>query len=356
MKDYYQILGVSRGASQDEVKKAFRKLAHEHHPDKGGSEAKFKEVNEAYSVLGDEKKRKQYDTFGSADPHSSGSAGGFGNGFGGFDFSGFSQGFGGADGMEFDLGDVFSSFFGGGGRQKRGKDVRVLMDVSFKDAIFGSKQRIKLYMQAACGTCKGSGTAEGSKRVTCKSCNGAGKKSAVKQSILGSIRTTVVCDVCHGVGTVPEKLCGTCKGSGITKQDVSHDIDIPSGANNGDEFVIRGKGEAAPGVPAGDLYITLRVAPDKNWKRAGHDLHTTITIPFSSSLSGDTIKIEALDGSVEVEVPPLSRNGDQVIVKGKGVPSGRSRGNIVAHLDIKMPKKANDTVRDFAKKLREEGN
>jgi molecular chaperone DnaJ len=358
MKDYYQILGVPRGASHDDIKKAFRKLAHEHHPDKqGGNEAKFKEANEAYSVLGDAEKRKRYDTFGSADAHAGGGGFGGGQGFGGFDFSGFSQGFGNGDGVEFDLGDVFSSFFGGGGRQpKKGKDIRVMLEISFKDAVFGSKQRIELHMPAQCTTCKGTGAAEGSKRVTCKTCNGAGKKTTMKQTILGAVRTSAVCDACHGVGTVPEKPCPTCKGSGVHRRDVSHEIDIPAGANDGEEYVIRGKGEAAAGLQSGDLFIRLRVQQDKRFKRHGADLHSTVTVPLSSTLVGETISFAALDETIDVTIPACSRNGDEVIIKGKGVPQGRSRGNLVIHLDVKMPRKANDTIRKLAEELKKEGN
>jgi molecular chaperone DnaJ len=353
MKDYYAILGVSKTASQDEIKKAFRKLAHEHHPDKGGDAAKFKEANEAYGVLGDEAKRKQYDTYGSAGPR--GGAGGPGAGFGGFDFSGFQQG-NGFGGVEFDMGDIFSSFFGGGGRERRGKNIEVLAELSFKEAIFGSKQVIELYAPSKCTTCEGTGCSKGTARVMCKECAGKGKKASVKQTMLGAIRTTETCSVCHGAGTVPEKPCADCKGAGVTKRKIRHEVDVPAGADNGDRYVVRGAGEAIEGGPSGDLIIVVRVKKDKKFERDGVDIVTELEIPLSASLMGEKIEFDSVDGPITIEVPPLSRHGEEVVVRGKGVPHGRSRGDLRVSLSVAMPRKPSKVMKDLAEALKKEGN
>ena len=356
MKDYYAILGVPKTASQDEIKKAFRKLAHEHHPDKGGDAAKFKEANEAYSVLGDQAKRKQYDTFGSAGPRG-GFGGQGGQGFGGFDFSNFAQGGFGQSGVEFDLGDVFSSFFGGGGgRQRRGKDVEVLVDLPFKEATFGTKQVIELFVSAKCATCEGHGTAKGHARVMCKECGGKGKKATVKQTMLGAIRTVENCSACHGAGTIPEKPCADCKGSGVTKRKVRHEVDIPAGTDDGDRYVVRGAGEAIEGGPSGDLIIIVRVRKDKRFQRDGADLVATVSVPLSTLLVGGSIPFETLDGAINLDVPAMSRHGEEIVIRNKGVPHGRSRGDLRISIDAALPKKPSKAIRELAEKLKEEGN
>jgi molecular chaperone DnaJ len=359
MKDYYKILGVEKGASQDEIKKAFRKMAHQYHPDKqGGDEAKFKEANEAYSVLGDDAKRKQYDQFGSAGPGMGGNGFQGGQGFGGFDFSQFSQGFGGQNGnFEFDLGDVFSSFFGGGqsARTKRGDDVQVTLDLDFKESVFGATKTISVYLPTKCSTCDGHGAEPGSAVDQCKTCGGQGKVRHSRQSILGAIQTVVECPDCHGRGTIPRVKCPKCKGAGITKEQVSFDVKVPPGTSDGDTLRVPGKGEAIRGGTNGDLYARLRVRNATKFKKQGNDLVTSLDVPLSDSLLGAKVPLSTLDGDVTLDVPAGARHGDVLRIKGKGVPSGRSRGDILVTLDVKVPKKLSKKAKELAEELKKEG-
>jgi molecular chaperone DnaJ len=281
-KNYYELLGVTKSASKEEIKKAFYKLAAKYHPDKkGGDEAKFKEVNEAYQVLSNDQKRKEYDTYGqtfSGAGSQGGSGFGQGQGFGGFDFSGF-QGFNQGDfqDMDFDLGDIFGDIFGGGGfgggqREKRGRDMSLEMDISFEESVFGVERNVLISKISKCKTCAGSGAKTGTKMETCKKCNGKGKIQDIKRTIFGAMQSVRMCDDCHGKGEVPKEKCETCKGHGVLNQKEDIKISIPAGINSGEVIRMGGMGEAVQGGKSGDLYVKILVKPHKTWKREGNDL------------------------------------------------------------------------------------
>jgi len=345
-KDYYNILGVSKNASQEEIKQAFRKLAHKHHPDKaGGDEAKFKEINEAYQILGDDKKRKQYDQFGSA-AFEGFQGGGAGQGFGGFsggagpgsawDFSGFSSG-----GFE-DLGDIFGDIFGGGGRRQqksRGQDIQVDIELSFRDSVFGVDKNITLTKSSACGRCGGNGAEPGSSMNTCRTCDGAGIEIATERTILGVMQRKRTCSTCHGIGEVPKKSCSTCNGEGIEKRQRTLEIKIPSGVENGSILRVRGEGEAIKHGQAGDLFVRIHVKSDPRFKREGADIFSKAKVGFTQAALGDTIEIETIDGKVELTIPAGTQSGTEFRLKGKGVQMSRGRGDQFVTVQVITPKK-----------------
>ncbi len=264
-KDYYNLLGVNKNASKEEIKLAFRKLAHKYHPDKkDGDEAKFKEVNEAYQTLSDDKKRAQYDQFGAGYQNfGGGQQHQGGQGFGGFGFSGFQNG----GGAEFDFGnlnDIFSDFFGGGmggGRQehRKGRDISTEMQISFTDALLGVEKRISINKVSTCEICKGNGAKPGVKMHTCKKCNGQGQVREIKKTFLGSISSTRLCDECLGEGEIPEAKCDNCKGAGVLKKDTEIKVNIPSGILSGENIRISSMGEAVKNGKTGDLYINIKI-------------------------------------------------------------------------------------------------
>ena len=360
MKDYYQVLGIERGASEDDVKKAFRKLAQKYHPDKkGGDEAKFKEVSEAYSVLSDKKKRAEYDTFGRA---GAGAQGGFnGNPFGGaagFDFSNF-QGFSGGNGQgfEFDLGDIFGDVFGGGGaRQNRGRDISIDLELPFRDSIFGAERRMLISKMGTCPTCDGSGAKKGSKQTTCTICNGKGAIRETRNSFFGAVTTQRVCSKCNGKGTVPETPCEACRGAGILKREEEIRVSVPAGVSDGEMIRMPGRGEAISGGQSGDLYVKLHVKQDPKFTREGTNLTTTLPIRMTDAILGASYSIDTLDGSETIEVPSGVAHGDVIRVRGKGVPTGRNnRGDLLVRIAVEFPKKISKQARAIAEKLREEG-
>lgn len=351
-KDYYEILGVQKGASKDELKKAYHKLAHKYHPDKNkGDDSKFKEVNQAYQTLSDDQKRAQYDRFGTDGPQ------GFNpnqGGFGGFDFSG--QG-----GMEFDmgdLGDIFGDFFGGGGRrqQKRGRDISTEIDLTFEESIFGVKRTILLSKQSVCDICKGTGGKVGTKMDTCKTCNGNGQIREMKRSILGTFETRKTCDACHGQGKTPAEKCSECSGKGVrTKQD-EIEINVPVGINAGEMVRMTGLGEAIQGGQAGDLYIKINVRSHGTFKRDGLNLVMDLPIKLTDALLGMTYNLKTLEGNtVEVKIPEGINHGELLRVRGKGVPSTRGRGDIILRVQVQMPKKLSRKSKEVIEKLKEEG-
>ncbi len=352
-KDYYKILGIEKSASKDEIKKAFHKLAHKYHPDKsGGDEAKFKEVNEAYQVLSDDQKRTQYDQFGSAGPQMGG------GGFGGFDFSNFGGFQHGEGGFEFDLGDVFGDFFGGGrrSRQQRGSDLQTTISLTFKESIFGVEKEIRITKPSVCGTCKGSGAKQGTELHTCAQCNGVGSVRNIQRTILGSIATTQVCDKCHGTGKIPKDPCGTCKGKGVVTEPRTIKINVPAGIQNGETLRLGGMGEAVSGGKAGDLYVRVTVTPHKSIVRQGNDLVTQLSIKLSDALLGAQYAIETLDGQKAITVPAGTRVGDTVVLKGLGVPiSSSKRGNFIVQLTITLPEKLSKRAKEIIQQLKEEG-
>lgn len=358
-KDYYKVLGVERGASKDDIKKAFRKLAHQYHPDKNnGDDKKFKEVNEAYQILSDDQKRAQYDQFGSDFQGYGGGAQGnpFQGGFGGF------QGQGGFNVNFEDLGDLgemfgFGDIFGGGrARERRGRDIATELTISFKDAAFGTERRVLLTKTSACKTCSGSGAKPGSKKVTCKTCNGKGQVRETRNSFFGSIATTAVCSVCSGLGEVPEIVCATCKGAGIENRQEEVAIVIPSGIENGEMIRMTGMGEAVKGGTAGDLYIKVNVSPDPVFKRSGKDVYMTLPIKLTEALLGGQRTVASLDGTVKVEIPEGATHGQEIRVKGEGIPAERGRrGDMLVRLEIATPNKLSKKVRELVEKLKEEG-
>ncbi len=364
-KDYYETLGVNKGASKDEIKKAFYKLAHKYHPDKkGGNETKFKQVNEAYQVLSDDGKRSKYDQFGSQfENMGAGGYGGNAGGFGGFDASDFAGGFQNG-GAEFDFGnlnDIFSDFFGGGmggGKRevRRGRDISTEVQISFVDSIFGINRKILITKTSQCLTCKGSGAKEGTKMETCKHCNGQGKVREVKRSFLGNISSTKVCEECMGSGTVPKEICDTCKGKGVLRREEEVSIAIPSGIRDGEMIRMTGMGEAVSKGVTGDLYIKINVASHPVFKRDGHDLVMNLNLKLSDALLGTKYPIETLDGEIEVTIPEGVSINEILRVRGKGVPVEKNkRGDLLIKLNIKLPGRLSRKARETIEELKKEG-
>ncbi len=343
-KDYYKILGVDKSASQDEVKKAFRKKAHEFHPDKeGGDEAKFKEVNGAYQVLGDAKKRAQFDQFGDGfEQAGAGGAGGFGG------FSGFQGGTGGVHVDMDDLGDIFGGIgdmFGfGGGRGQRGQqrasDIKVRIELSFLEAVFGVEKELSIKKKIVCDHCKGNIAEPGTKIETCKTCNGTGRVAKVQRTILGNMQVQGICDTCQGEGKIYAKKCTKCHGSGTVEGVDKFKIKIPAGIDNGETIRLTGKGEAGVnGSPAGDLYVVVGVQPDKRWERDGSDIRTQEEISFTAAALGDKIKIETVEGNVNLKIPAGTQSGTIFKLRNKGIASlhGGGKGNHFVKVVVKTP-------------------
>ncbi len=383
-KDYYQILGVQKNASKDEIKKAFRKLAHEHHPDKtGGDDKKFKEANEAYSVLSDDQKRAQYDQFGSAGPGFGGGGSGsqgFG-GFDGFDFSGFGgQGFGGfgQDGVEFDLGDIFGGMFGGGRsartKEKKGSDIQVDIEISFEESVFGAEKEFSVHRTAECSHCNGSRSEPGTSMETCKTCDGAGQVTEIKRSVFGSFQSARACDACMGTGKIPKEKCKRCKGKGIESLKDSIKAVIPAGIEPGEMLRVAGKGEAITGGKTGDLYIKIHVKkPTGEYakhglKKDGLNLVMDMPIKLTDTLLGGDIDVETLDEKLTVSIPQGIRHGEVLRVRGKGVPHGpgsnnpsasrhpsTKRGDLMLHVKIEIPQKISRKAQKMIEELRGEG-
>jgi molecular chaperone DnaJ len=356
-KDYYQILGVDKKASKEEVKKAFRKLAHQYHPDKkDGNADKFKEVNEAYSVLSDDKKRAEYDTYGRTFAGGQGGQqGGFG-GFGGFDPSQFGQGAQWSGAFEdLDLGDIFGSFFGGKARQKRGRDISIDLELDFKDAVFGTERSVLLQKASVCENCKGDGAEPGSKLKTCPTCNGKGSVREVKQTFMGAFQSVATCNTCHGRGKVPEEVCSVCKGTGVRDARKEIKIVVPSGISDGEMIRITSEGEALSNGIAGDLYVKIHVKKHPQFLKEGDNLVTTLNIKLSDALLGSTYALETLDGKIDVQIPSGVAFGEVIRIKGKGVPRGRNRGDILAKVQIDIPKKLSKKAKEEIEKLKGEG-
>jgi len=361
MKDFYTILGIERTATADDIKKAFRKLASKYHPDKkGGDEAKFKEISEAYAVLGDQKKRSEYDAYG----HSfSGGGQQGGAGFGGFDWSQFSQGFGNAgQGFEFDLGDIMGGFgdiFGGGARggrdSHRGRDISIDAELSFEESIFGVTRKVLITKQAACTTCKGNGAAPGSELETCKHCNGNGKVRETRQSVLGTFATVRACEHCDGTGKIPKELCKTCSGHGVTRMEEEIEMKIPPGIESGEMIRMTGRGEGVKNGKAGDLYIKIHVRKHAHIMRDGTSLRSTLNIKVSDALLGAHYEVPTLDGAVKITIPAGIQSGEVLRIKGKGVPHGSSRGDFMVRITIPTPTKLSRNAKRLIEELRTEG-
>lgn len=355
MKDYYQVLGIERNASEDDIKKAFRKLAQKYHPDKkGGDEAKFKEASEAYAILSDKKKRAEYDMYGKTFAGS----GGAGQGFGGFDFSNF-QGFNNGQQFEFDLGDIFGEFFGGAGYQggvRRGRDISIDIELSFREAVFGIERTVLIAKVGVCDTCNGTGAKKGSPMRTCTTCNGKGDIQETRNSFFGTFSTRRECPRCHGKGETPETVCETCRGEGVVRKQEEIKIIVPAGVSDGEMIRMPGRGEAVQNGSAGDLYVKLHVKADPNFTREGNNLIMSLPVKLSDALLGADYRIPTLDGDTTVAIPAGITHGDTVRVRGRGVQSGRSsRGDLLVRVDIQFPKKLSKDAKDLIEKLRNEG-
>jgi len=327
-RDYYEILGVSRDADATELKRAYRKLALELHPDRNPdkeAEASFKEASEAYQVLSDPEKRGLYDRFGHDGPRGGGFGGGFSNM--GDIFSAF--------------GDIFGDMFGGlGGGSRgpaRGADLETRVELTLAEVAKGAAKELKIRRRVACSDCSGSGAAPGTSRERCQQCGGRGQ--VMHQQGFLMIQST--CPICRGEGTIVRKPCPTCRGSGLTIAEEKLQVSIPAGVEDGSTLRLTGRGEAAPGGgQPGNLYVTLQIANDPHFERDGADLHTQIVLSFPQAALGATLKAPSLDGEIEVAVPAGTQPGDTISLRGKGLPrlQGRGVGDLVVHLRLVVPK------------------
>lgn len=358
MKDYYQILGVKKNASKDDIKKAFRKLAHKYHPDKkSGDEKKFKEANEAYQILSNDQKRSEYDTYGRV--FSSGGAGQQSSGFEGFDFSNFegfqqgSQGF-----QDFDLGDIFGEFFGGSQKNQtiRGRDIAIDVELSFAESVFGTERSILLQKNSKCERCEGTGAEKGSEMNTCPTCNGRGRVKEAKRSLLGTITIEKTCGICFGKGKVPQKKCTQCQGTGVYRKEEEINISIPAGVEDGEMIRLSGMGEAVPGGSPGDLYAKVHVKKDPTFQRDGNDIRMDLNVKLTDALLGATYTIETLDGKIDLKIPAGIGFNEVLRIKGKGVSSQNSRrGDLLVRVKITFPNKISRSAKKIIEELKKEG-
>jgi molecular chaperone DnaJ len=349
MADYYELLGVSRTATADEIKKAYRQRAREFHPDANPDDTsaaeQFKKIAQAYQVLSDDQQRARYDRYGEA------GVGGAGAGPSAEDL------FGGG------LGDIFETFFGGGGGSPfgggrtrgpsgppRGQDIEVIADISFEQAVFGAEIDVSLKLPTRCGDCEGSGAGEGTKPVTCSDCGGSGQIQRVRQSLLGQMVTASPCGRCGGLGQVITTPCATCRGEGRVTSDKNYQVDVPAGVDSGSTLRLSGRGAVGPrGGGAGDLYVHLRVAPHPKFVREDHDLVTEVPISIAQAALGTQIELETLDGNEHLVVPPGTQPGREFVLRQRGVPHlrGRGRGDLRARVRVDIPTKLSDDEVDL---------
>ncbi len=360
-KDYYEVLGVNKNATDDELKKAYRKLAKKYHPDanpdnKKEAEAKFKEVNEAYETLSDPQKRRMYDQFGTADPSGAGFGGGpfGGNGYYQYTSSDFGD-FG-------DLGDIFSSFFGGGfGGQRassrrnngprKGEDLNLNIDISFEESFLGVEKEITITRQETCGICHGTGAKAGTSPVKCPTCNGTGQVTTFQNTILGRVQTTRTCNECRGTGEIIKEPCENCHGKGTVRKTPKVKVKIPAGINNNQTVVLKGEGN--PGIkggPSGDLYITVRVRKSSIYTREGNNVYCNIPITMTQAALGTDLEIPMVDGTKEkYKIPEGTQTGTEFTIRGKGFSSinSSSRGNFIFKIVVQTPKRLTKEQRDL---------
>jgi molecular chaperone DnaJ len=345
--DYYAVLGVDRSASSDDIKKAYRRLARQLHPDVNpdpATQERFKEVTNAYEVLTDPRKREVYDLGG--DPLST-------NGTGGPGF-----------GQSFSFTDIMDAFFSGAGspgggrgprsRTRRGQDALIRMTVELSDAVFGCTQELQIDTAVACPACNGGGTAHGGRFVPCDMCRGRGEVSSVQRSFLGQVMTTRPCPQCQGYGTVNPSPCHECAGDGRVRSRKTLRVKVPPGVDTGVRLQLAGEGEVGPGGgPPGDLLVELTVAPHPLFVRQGDDLHCTITLPMTAAALGTTVELETLDGPEPVTVPPGTQHGEQVLLRARGVPRlrGTGRGDLVVHVDIRTPTRLDERQEELLREL-----
>ena len=353
-KDYYEVLGVSKNASADEIKKAFRRLAVQHHPDKeGGDESRFKEINEAYEVLKDSEKRQRYDQFGHAGVGGA-SGGGGGNPFEGFNFNGQNVNFDFGDGG---FGDIFGSFFGGGRPQsRRGRDVETVLELSFEEAVFGVEKDIKLNIEADCEHCKGTGAEPGYNLKTCGTCKGSGQVITAVRTILGNIQQSQTCSTCHGSGKVPEKACSVCGGRGVKRMPKNIDLKIPAGIDDGATIRLREYGEAIVNGPKGDLYIHIRVKPHKIFTREGDIILSHEKIDMVTAALGGEASVKTVDGIVTMKIPAGTQSGTDFKLSGHGVahPKSSYRGPHIVTVIVETPTKLTKKQKELLEQFQEE--
>jgi molecular chaperone DnaJ len=352
-RDYYDILGVGKDASADEIKKAFRRAAVEHHPDRGGNETKFKEINEAYEVLKDSEKRKRYDQFG----HAGVGAGAAGDPFAGYGGAGQNINF---DFGDLGLGDIFSSFFGGGfgggprQRQARGRDVEAEVEIGFEDAVFGTESHLTIQLNDTCEHCKGTTVEPGYELKTCDQCKGSGQVVTVTRTIFGNIQQATICPKCHGSGKIPEKVCSVCHGKGTESKRQTILLKIPAGIDDGATIRLREHGEAVANGPKGDLYVNVRVKPHKHFTREGDLILSEEHIDMVEAALGTEIEVATVDGPIRMKVPAGTQSGSDFKLSGHGVPhlKGSSRGahivTIVVDTPTKLTKKQQELLQQFA--------
>lgn len=360
-RDYYEVLGVSKNASADEIKKAFRRAAVKHHPDKeGGDEVKFKEINEAYEVLKDDKKRQRYDQFGHAGVGGNGATGGS-------PFEGFS-GFGGqGQNINFDfgdlgLGDIFGSFFGGqtgsrrNQRQARGRDVETSVDISFEDAVFGTEVDLKLNIQDECEHCKGTTVEPGYELKTCDQCKGSGQVVNVVRTVFGNIQQAVVCPKCRGKGKIPEKVCSVCHGKGTQMKEQEIGLKIPAGVDDGATIRLREHGEAVANGPKGDLYVNIRVKPHKKFTREGDLILSEEAISMADAALGTQIEVDTVDGPIKMKIPAGTQSGTDFKLSGHGVShlKGEGRGAHIVTITVETPAKLTKRQKELLEEFRSE--
>lgn len=360
-KDYYDILGVSKTATHDDIKKAYRKKAHQFHPDKQGGDAeKFKEANEAYQVLGNEQKRKTYDQFGSAHQNAGQT--------GGFSYEDFArnagaqqQGFGGFN-VEGDLGDIFGDFFGFGGRartrsaqRQRGADMQVRVGIAFEEMVRGTEKEIRLRKNITCKHCHGNGAEPGTPIKECATCGGSGVVQRIQNTILGAMRTQSACAECEGEGKVISQKCRECRGAGVAMEEETFSVKIPAGIENGQSIRLSGKGEAGrKGAPSGDLYVEVGVSRSQDFEREGDHIRSTLGISFSQAALGDTVYIKTVDGEGELKILAGTQSGTVIKIRGKGVPRLQSgiRGDHLVTVQVVTPKKLSRKAKKLFEELR----
>lgn len=365
-RDYYEVLGVNKNATDDELKKAYRKLAKKYHPDanpddKAGAEAKFKEVNEAYENLSDPQKRRMYDQFGTTDPQGFGGAGGPFGGQGGY-YSYSSSDFG-----DFgDLGDIFSSFFGGGfgGRNsstrrqsgpRKGADLNLGLDITFEQAFLGVEKEVVITRNDTCHTCHGTGAKTGTSKITCTVCNGTGQVTQVQNTILGQMQTRRTCSACHGTGEIIKEPCETCHGKGTVRKQPKIKVKIPAGIDDNQTVVLRGEGEPGEkGGPKGDLYITVRIKRHSIYTRKGNNVLCEVPITITQATLGAELEIPMVDGTKEkYKIPDGTQTGSKFTIKNRGFKSVNSSsiGDFIFTVTVQTPKRLTKEQRDLLTQL-----
>lgn len=347
-RDYYEVLGIEKSATADEIKKAYRKLSKKYHPDinkEADADQKFKEISEAYEVLSDPQAKARYDQFGHQDPNQGFGGGGFGGGgFGGFE-------------------DIFSSFFGGGGGGRRrdpnaprkGDDLQYRMTISFEEAVFGAEKEVEITHDETCETCSGSGAKPGSSKETCTNCHGSGQIEEVVNTPFGQMVNRRTCNVCHGEGSIIKEKCSTCHGKGTVKRRKKIKVTIPAGIDHGQQIRVSGQGEAGVnGGPAGDLYIVFSVRQSDKFERDGDDIYYELKITFAQAALGDEIEVPTVQGKVKMKIPAGTQSGERFRLKNKGIKNVQGYGTGDQHVIVKvvtpskMTEKQKELLREFA--------